>query len=233
MSWEVCLYMYSDTAMDLCPVSACTIFAAVGSLWDSLKKQVVILVTSANWRTKESIVCPGKTSKPSRKSLCNTSREMLWEVIERTPAECYAPLEQNTKLWQHWYSLLCVLFSYMPFSCSLVDPVALRMWFCSPASQAMFTNMSFCCCCGGDMISRSVLHPCCLKGSSTSLCKLGCEGSQTCCSCCCLESVAKENFWEHLHRSVLPCLVWSHVQVECSRTKNSLVLWLLWVPLLS
>ncbi len=68
-------------------VGYCQIFAAVGSLWGFLAETIILMRLPANWWIKEFIVCSSKTSKPSRKSLCNTSWEMLWEVRERILAE--------------------------------------------------------------------------------------------------------------------------------------------------
>ena len=45
------------------------LIATIGSLWGSPLKQVVVLVISVNWRTKESVICLGKTSKSTRNSL--------------------------------------------------------------------------------------------------------------------------------------------------------------------
>ena len=58
-------------------------------LWGSPVETIILIRLPANERTKESIVCPAKTWKQSRKLWCNTSWEMLWKVTERITASRY------------------------------------------------------------------------------------------------------------------------------------------------
>ena len=71
------------------------VIATVGCPWDFLAETKIMTRLPANWWTIESIVCSGKTSKLSRKWLCNTSLEMLWDVTERILAYGFAPVHQS------------------------------------------------------------------------------------------------------------------------------------------
>ncbi len=60
--------------------------ATVGSFSGLHCGTIILLMLLASSWTMEAIVCPAKSSKLSRKSLCNTSWEMLWKVTETIPA---------------------------------------------------------------------------------------------------------------------------------------------------
>ncbi len=83
------LRLHTFRGHEFCCLQPYVVFGAflLNPSFDNLMIKIWKLIRRpTSWWTMESIVCSGKTSKPSRKSLCNTCWKMLWKVTERTPA---------------------------------------------------------------------------------------------------------------------------------------------------